>query len=321
MDFAGLVARTRAIAGDARHRAHVYGQSSLPLVEALEGMLAPLFVAAEPFDLAVLADTLVECAELLAVADDGASELWSGADGEAAAALLRDMGEHGGALGALKRRDAPRALGVLMRARECAPARGGHPRIAIWGPLEARLQRRDLMILGGLVEGVWPAPAQEDGFLSRAMRRTLGLPEPEARIGLAAHDFAQLACAPEVLMTRAAIREGAPAVKSRWLWRLETLAHAAGESDLFRAPDDRNPVRLSRLADAPVRALKLQAPEPRPPAGARPTRISFTEVETLIRDPYAVYARRVLGLERLDPPGAAPDPRHRGTAIHAAIER
>ena len=245
---------------------------------------------------------------------------WSGPPGEAAAGVLRDMGDHGADLGALDARDAPRAVALLFAAREAPPPRGGHPRIAILGPLEARLQRRDLMILGGLVEGVWPGPPPEDAFLSRARRRDLGLPEPEARTGLAAHDFAQLANAPEVVMTRSAIRDGAPTVASRWLWRLETLARATGDAGVLAPAADRDPRRWARAIDAPPKPVRVRAPAPRPPLTARPTRISFTEVERLIRDPYAVYARRVLGLEPLDSPGASANAAQRGTAVHDAIE-
>ena len=152
------------------------------------------------------------------------------------------------------------------------------------------------------------------------MRHGLGLPEPEARTGLAAHDFAQLANAPEVVMTRSAIRDGAPTVASRWLWRLETLARATGDASVLGPAAARDPRRWARTLDAPRKPVRLRPPAPRPPVAARPTRISFTEVERLIRDPYAVYARRVLGLEPLESPGALADAAQRGTAVHDAIE-
>ncbi|MDX2234710.1 MAG: double-strand break repair protein AddB [Hyphomonadaceae bacterium] len=301
-----------------------HGKPGDAVMETLAAGLAPLAAArAQPMDFALLADALADAAERLCTGDGeaGARVLWSGPLGEAAAGVLRDMGECGGDLGALEPVDAPRALALLLAAREAPPPRGGHPRIAILGPLEARLQRRDLMILGGLVEGVWPAPPPEDAFLSRTMRRDLKLPAPEARIGLAAHDFAQLANAVDVVMTRPAMRDGAPTVASRWLWRLETLARASGDAHILAPRADADPRLWVRALDAPRNPVRLRPPQPRPPAAARSKRISFTEVETLIRDPYAVYARRVLGLSVLDPPGMIADARHRGIAIHKAIER
>jgi len=60
-------------------------------------------------------------------------------------------------------------------------------------------------------------------------------------------------------------------------------------------------------------------PEPRPPLAARPRRLPVTDIEVLVRDPYAIYAKRVLRLEELDPVGKAPDYALRGSLIHDAL--
>lgn len=244
-------------------------------------------------------------------------DVWQGADGEVAARLMRDVRQHGPALGGLAVHAAPRVLLRLLDEREVPPAHKGDARIAIWGLLEARLQRRDLMILAGLNEGVWPAQIAEDPFLSRKMREQLGLPSLDQRIGLAAHDFAQLANAPNVVLTRALRRDGAPTLASRWLWRLKTLVQGAG--GMLDSAEQY--ARWARALDRPLAIKPVKPPHPRPPAGKRLTRISVTSVETLIRDPYAVYARRILGLEHRDPIGEMAGPAERGTALHAAIER
>src|SRR5262249_21921715 len=189
------------------------------LVARVAAGLAPLiaFADAEMITLAQFADALTETAERIA----DAPALWRGPDGESAAGLLQEAIAHGAELGPLATYAAPRVLMTLMQGRETPPPSGGDSRIAIWGPLEARLQRRDLMILGSLNEGVWPAPPSEDPFMSRPMRARLGLPSLDARIGLAAHDFAQLASAPRIVLTRSLKRDGSPSIASRWLWRLE----------------------------------------------------------------------------------------------------
>ncbi|MEQ1617702.1 MAG: double-strand break repair protein AddB [Terricaulis sp.] len=255
-----------------------------------------------------LTDALERCAP---------RQCWQGDDGEQAAALLREAIEHGDALGPMPAQAAPRVLMRLMEGREVPPESGGDPRIAIWGPLEARLQRRDLVILGGLNEGVWPAPAGEDPFLSRGMRAALGLPSLDQRIGLAAHDFAQLACAPDVVLTRALRRDGAPSLASRWLWRLQTLVKGANAT----LPRAQAYLDWAQALDAPTRQRAPKIPRPSPPAGKRLQRISVTQVEKLIRDPYAIYAQRILGLESLKLIGAIAGPAERGTAVHKAIER
>ncbi|PZO55558.1 MAG: double-strand break repair protein AddB [Alphaproteobacteria bacterium] len=264
--------------------------------------------------------TLTQFADALSHVAETAThhECWQGRDGEMAADLLREAYTHGAEMGLMPAYAAPRVLLKLMEGRDVAPpAAASDAPIAIWGLLEARLQRRDLMILAGLNEGVWPAPASEDPFLSRAMRAKLGLPSLDQRIGLAAHDFAQLANAPNVVLTRALRRDGSPTLASRWLWRLQTLVKGA-KAELTTAADY---IAYAQALDRPSVLSTAKPPEPRPPADKRLTRISVTGVETLIRDPYAVYARRILKLENLKPIGAPHGPQERGTAVHAAIEK
>lgn len=288
---------------------------ALAIVEAVQAALAPLaaIMSHREVSLAAFADAVSAAAESLT-----AHDVWQGRDGEAAASLLREANAHGAALGLMPAFAAPRVLMRLMDGREVPPGAGdADARVAIWGLLEARLQRRDLMILAGLNEGVWPAPAGDDPFLSRAMRGKLGLPSLDARIGLAAHDFAQLANAPNVVLTRALRREGSPTLASRWLWRLKTLVQGA-QTELSRADVY---VAWAQKLDMPAEITPVKPPRPCPPVGKRLTSINVTGVETLIRDPYAIYARRILKLEHLLPIGAPAGPAERGIAVHRAIER
>lgn len=284
------------------------------IVEALAQALAPLskIMSQKDVTLASFADALSQSAESLTKYD-----VWQGRDGEGASRLLREANQFGAELGPITSHSAPRVLLRLMEDHQIAPVQSaGEARVAIWGLLEARLQRRDLMILAGLNEGVWPTPPAQDPFLSRAMRDKLGLPSQDARIGLAAHDFAQLANAPNVVLTRSLRREGSPTLASRWLWRLKTLVQGA-KSELASAADY---IGYAQALDRPAAITAAKQPHPRPPADQRLKQISVTTVETLIRDPYAVYARRILKLEALDPIGAPAGPAQRGTAVHAAIE-
>jgi ATP-dependent helicase/nuclease subunit B len=207
-----------------------------------------------------------------------------------------------------------------------APDAPEHPRIAIFGPLEARLQRRDRMILASLNEGSWPKPAAADAFLNRTLRKRLGLPDPDERIGLSAHDFAQMANAPEVILLRARRVDDKPAVASRWLWRLRTLA-AGGvggreAADALLAPAaDADPLVWALALRHVEKVTPAKPPAPTPPVEARDlTRFSPSRVVKLIRDPYADYAQKVLRLEPLRSVSEDVDARERGTAVHKAIE-
>lgn len=274
--------------------------------------------------------TLADVAQALAAAAEhlGADEcgdlgaLWAGEGGEAAAVFLSELMQDGVALRGLTPSSAASVIDSLLAG---ALVRGGapaHPRLKILGALEARLVSADRLILAGLEEGVWPRPPPVDPFLSRPMRQALKLPPPERRIGLAAHDFAQAASAPETVLVTCERRDGQPAVKSRWMWRLETLVKGAGGE----IPRRRDVEAWARALDAPVdprpETLRpAERPRPRPPLEVRPRRLPVTRVETWVRDPYAVYARHILRLRPLDRPDAALDASRRGTAIHKAFQR
>lgn len=245
-------------------------------------------------------------------------QAWSGPAGLAAADLLRPLVDAPG-IEALLDSEAFADFLAQAFAATSLPITDGDPDCAILGPLEARLQARDLVILGGLNEGMWPKPARQDAFLNRAMRAHLGLPAPEERLGLAAHDFAQLASAPAIVVLRAERQGGEPAVKSRWLWRLEALARGAG-ADLAPSPELAEIIDIAARAHAPPTRLRIAPPAPRPPAKARPRRLRVTDIETLIRDPFAIYARLILGLPVREGP-RPPDARDYGMAAHRLAER
>ncbi|MEL6196605.1 MAG: PD-(D/E)XK nuclease family protein, partial [Pseudomonadota bacterium] len=216
-------------------------------------------------------------------------------------------------------------LDGLLRA-ETLRAEGArpHPRVFLWGTIEARAGTADLTILAGLNEGSWPGVADTGPWLSRPMRRALGLPSPEREIGLSAHDFLQAAARPDVLLTRSTTVEGVPQLASRWLVRLETLLAGTAPDALeaMRARGRRFGDLVARLDRAdPTDPALAPAPRPcpAPPVALRPRQLSVTAIETLIRDPYAVYARRVLGLRPLEPLGAALDARDRGEAFHEVM--
>jgi ATP-dependent helicase/nuclease subunit B len=263
------------------------------------------------------ASRLALAAERLAADAHGdIGALWAGPAGEAAAGLITALIEDGEGMPPCSATGFRRLIDALMAGTAVRLAGGAHPRLQILGAIEARLVRADRLILAGLEEGVWPQAAPTDPFLSRPMREAIGLPPPERRVGLSAHDFAQAACAPEVILLHAARREGAPAVPSRWLWRLKTLALGAG----LELPGRSELLAWVEALDRPGEYAPARRPEPRPPLSARPRQLPVTSIETLTRDPYAVYARRVLNLRRLDRPDEPVEARARGTAIHAAFE-
>lgn len=275
------------------------------------------------------AKALSRVAEQLAATDevDGAVQLWRDDAGEKAAGLMEDLAAHGDNLQEMSARDFAKLLSTLMRGKVVRARFGTDPRLAILGPLEARMLSYDKIILGGLNEGIWPAPPSIEPFLSRGMRKTLGLSLPERRFGLSAHDFAELAANSEVVLTRSKRSDDGPKVASRWLWRLQTLMAGALGAPAAKAGLSAGDKYLewARAMDfvAPNEVKSAERPEPTPPKDARwpkQRKLSITQIKTWIRDPYSIYARHVLGLSPLEELDGELDVRDFGNAIHAGIE-
>ncbi|ATC33812.1 double-strand break repair protein AddB [Caulobacter vibrioides] len=258
------------------------------------------------------AQALVEALESLIAPH----RLWAGNAGECLGTLMAALIQDGEPLPDASPQAFADILDRLVNEETVRVGGATHPRLRILGAIEARLVRADRLVLAGLEEGVWPQGAPIDPFLSRPMRQRLGLPPPERRIGLTAHDFAQAASAPDVVLVHCERRGGAPAVESRWLWRLKTLAAGAG-LELPRRDDVTDWVRA---LDAPGPYTPIGRPAPKPPVEDRPRKMAVTRVEALTRDPYAVWARDILKLYPLERPDEPVEARARGTAIHAAFE-
>jgi ATP-dependent helicase/nuclease subunit B len=301
--------------------------TSLALIAALETCFAPLAaaMASDAVGLAALLHAHVAAAEALAASagEAGAARLWSGDAGEALARFVAELAEAARDFGPIEPARYPALLDALLAGRAVRPRFGTHPRLAILGPLEARLQQFDLVVLGGLNEGTWPAAVAADPWMSRPMRERFGLPLAERRIGLAAHDFAQGFMAPRVVLTRAMRAAGKPTRPSRWLLRIEAelarrgllMSGDEGIRQAWRATKFQTWLR--QLDDAPLRPVGR--PAPRPPLAARPTGLSVTRIETWRRDPYAIYAREILRLEPLPPLDEDPSVADLGIVIHEAL--
>lgn len=283
------------------------------LMDALETALGPL-AAFSNHPTAPLS----ELAKALAGAYTSVTGAAQGDDAEAVSLFLEELVDAAVTADPIAPASFPGVLVALMAGRVVRPPRARHPRLQILGPLEARLIHVDRLVLGGLNEGVWPPVPQSDAWINRPLRTQIGLPPPERRIGLSAHDFSQGLGAEEVVLSRSAKTAGAPTIPSRWLQRLTAVA--AGPA--FEAAQARGAalVALGERLDEAVREPAARAPEPRPARDLRPTRMSVTGVETWLRDPYSVYARSILRLDQLDPVGPQPGPRELGEVIHKALE-
>ncbi|GGE55639.1 double-strand break repair protein AddB [Actibacterium pelagium] len=254
------------------------------------------------------------------------TKLWSKNEGEKTRQAVEDLAEQAAYGGAMSPRDYADLFRAVLARDEARDPVAPHPDIMIWGTLEARVQGADLVILGGLNEGSWPSGTSPDPWLNREMRQTLGLLLPERQIGLSAHDYQQAVTAPQVVLSRAIRDAEAQTVPSRWLNRLVNLLGGLpdqGGRDALDQMKARGTQWLdwAALVDRPEHKVDpAPRPAPRPPETARPSSLSVTRIQTLIRDPYAIYARYILGLKPLDPLHPQPDAALRGTILHKVME-
>ena len=195
------------------------------------------------------------------------------------------------------------------------------PKLAIFGPLEGRLSEFDRIIIGGLNEGAWPPVIQPDPWLGRSMQEALGLMDTSKRIGQSAHDFLQAVCAPEVFLTRSLNQANSPTTASRWLMRLSSIFNAIGQDSIIKERGQKWQ-KWQKLLDQPKSEKRFGrgAPQPKPSREKRPCSFSVTQVGIWLRNPYAIYAKKILRLEPLDPIDRMPSPIDRGNFIHKALE-
>jgi ATP-dependent helicase/nuclease subunit B len=260
-----------------------------------------------------------EALEAVAVDQRGnLAGLWSGESGDALASLLREVMETDGQMEA----DGPQWIDImaaLSAGQSVKPRALSHPRLFIFGTLEARLQSVDTLILGGLNEGSWPGQTTNNPFVSRTMKTEIGLEPPERRIGQLAHDF-EMASGTRHLIYSRSLRQGStPTVASRWLQRLLALGGEAFETELKERGN--RFVHWANLVDQGASQSPAQRPSPKPPLELQPKSYSFSEVGRLRRDPYAIYARRILRLDPVDPFNRDPGAAERGTLYHAIVDR
>lgn len=304
-------------------REHKTSEDFIGRVETCLEPLLRLFATAGPVPPSEMLATLIASAEALAKTSEtpGPARLWGQEEGEALATTLTN------ALAALERLPPQPATilpglldamldGIAVRSRRALRGRDTHqehPRVLIWGLLEARLQAVDVIVLGGLAEQVWPPATDPGPWMSRPMRQAAGLPSPEVEVGQAAHDFVSASCAaPMAVLSCPKRRDGAPAVPARWLARLGAYLDGQGTNLAPHPAAD-----WARLLDQPDGDPRPVAPPtPRPPVSRRPRRLSVTEIETWSADPYAIYAKHILRLPKLKPLEEGTDAADYGAIVH-----
>ncbi len=279
---------------------------------AVDAILSPLFAVPEDAPLAEMLMALRTAAEALA-----GEAMWAREDGRALSQFVEELGAQAGDAGTrIDRDEIALVLRDAMEEIAVRPPWGGHPRVAIYGLLESRLARADLVICGGLNEGVWPSHGAVDALLAPPVLRALGVTGGDFMIGLSAHDLAAALGAPEVVLSRAERDDSGPAIPSRFLLRVQALL-----GELLERHEERRAVDLARALTRAEPARPYPRPAPSPTEAQRQVDISATALDRLLGDPYQFYAQRIMRLDRLEPVEGDPGPAWQGTMAHTILER
>ena len=325
--FRGELAKLHSNDVSSLHKAEKRARLNDPELDRAQALIARLQVAlapmeglspTRPYDLAEIAARHREVLVALSEDADGVAVAFEAQEGLALASAFDDLlaGERQSGL-SIALADYAEVFQTAFADRAVRRPEKPGATLHIYGPLESRLMQTDRVIAGGLIEGVWPPAPRTDPWLSRPMRHELGLDLPERRIGLSAHDFAQLLGTEDVILSHSTKAGGAPAVASRFLHRLEAVAGEARWEAAKHA--GKRYVDFALALDAPAEVRPVAQPAPKPPRATRPLKLSVTAIEDWLRDPYTIYARHILKLEALDPVDMPLSAADRGSAIHNAI--
>lgn len=272
-------------------------------------LLAPLDLGERP-EFRLLLDRLVSVATELT-----GGEIWKGTDGRQLSQFIEELaGSDLAAIGPVERSTIPAVLEELLDGQVTRPQYGSHPRVAIYGLLEARFQQADLVICGGLNEGTWPQVSAPDPWLAPRIRRQLGLASLDYHIGLSAHDLASLIGRPDIILSRSRYAAGSPQVASRFVMRTQAML-----GDRLRLEQDM--VDHARTIDLPDQPVRISAPNMMPSPEQRRVGLSITDFRKLLSDPYSFYARKILRLQVLRPVGGVMDAAFRGSLVHMILQR
>ncbi len=274
------------------------------------------FETNEPVEFNQILEEHLKIAQELATSQDrtGEERLWQSEAGQEAYNLFIKLKEFGSLFGAVSPADYPNMINIFLSKINVRSRYGMHNRLDILGPIEARLTHPDVCIIAGLNEGSFPILSDTGPWLSRQMRKALKLPALENKIATQSMDFAHCFSSPEVYLTRSVKSEGSQTIPSRFISRLEAVLNASQIQWPIKNPD------YARLLDKSEVFEQVTRPAPTPPVETRPTKLSVTNIELLMKNPYAIYAKYILKLLPLKDIDDIQENLLYGSCLHQALE-
>jgi RecB family exonuclease len=177
---------------------------------------------------------------------------------------------------------------LQLRIRESA----GHAQnIVILGAMEAQLLEADLIVLAGANEKFWSVLEKNDFSLGEKSRKELKLPEVGTKNEFLLCLLERLLHKNQVLITRSKTVNGEQQQKCEYLEKM---------AQLLRLEDgNRFKTLINHLEKASGQEV-IPLEKPNPGLCYRPQKIWASEVELLLENPYAFYAKKILGLREMN---------------------
>jgi len=109
--------------------------------------------------------------------------IWRTADGRSMSNFLKRVLKTAKDVPDMTGADYTAFLNTLMSGTKAKNTHNAHPYLKILSPAQARLIKPDIMIIGGLNEGVWPPKPAENMWMSTEMMRDMGLETTDQQMG------------------------------------------------------------------------------------------------------------------------------------------
>jgi|GEM_PF-2463366 len=286
------------------------------LLEKTLNYLKPLFntLNSKSHKLKSLIHILIKVSE-----DISAQEIWSDDIGEKVHKIIHSILEDIPEENKINLDEFETIFSEVLREHNVSSKLNINKRVSILSPIESRLLSFDYTILAGLNEKSWPETPETDPWLSATFYNQFKIASPHIAIGQSANDFLSLLQQDNVLITRSINDNNAPQIPSRWLTKIELWFQAAGI--LNKLKSSVSPLKiLAKNLYTPESFVKYSAPTPKPEINLRPSKLSVTQIEKLMRDPYSVYALKILKLKPLEKLDKTPDQLEFGNFIHKVLD-
>ena len=190
-------------------------------------------------------------------------------------------------------------------------------RVKIFSLSDDKALKSDYVILTGMSEETFFKNRLYDVRIIQGIYALLRVDKYDPELAQAEQAFIALIKKRDLLLTRSSMINGTPQTPSHFLIQLELVAKKFQETRFYNI----NLLQEARSLYTPSEFVQSPLVAPMPSFENRLRRLSVTQIERLIRDPYSIYVSSILKLRKLKDVDKALDQIEFGKFIHKVIDR